>query len=813
MGRFTLAGKNTSVNSLWSIWYCILVLGLQAYITYVAIAHYRHSTSLQWGSSKKTPSELTSHVGLICLSLLCVPVFIIASLFRVGNYANDGVKFGRDHVMRFNSLDIVSKPARCGWFRTVWRHFCPISQTVHLIMAFCSLLPTTMTVAMEIKYGYQSTETIWKTDLDFLFPSGRARASDQLALNWTESGITGSPAVLTRIVVNQSSPLPDPTGWAYHSSVTPAYVNFCAALLTFSVRYPAPFWYTNKILSCIFASSLLAITLESLFAFCGFTVLYKLSVNSGVYQQVTSALGPSTSLILYMISGCLLLLSSVAVFEYGFYFFQQKFRLVEQNHHPHVVKQIKMTENSCHGYIPHFSAMVILVLLAACKGPIIFDLVQVYRVTGDAFVLSCVIVDVCYMLLWIALWFLLTIKQKWMFRILDYMSVGSPVFTIQNEHVLRNPNFEANSEGLELAERKRKQRRRVRASRTYSGELTGSERSDDTENATDDEVNDQLPDPSLLDNLGVDGLERQRDSVEGVLVRKNKNRRSLGQRVTFDDDVKMKNLTDEESFEKNTRAQRMSKSFDPKQVQLDVTADVHDPVVQQRFSRENSPSKARGSAGVVTVGKPSAAEPEVRNTMPDSRESTMTREYRKNIRSKCGEYYSGLYLNDLEEGSQESLAGSGSVISNSQDSHNTPLGGKSPMKASPTINIESAINKTVEERQHPNENSSIKDSKKRNSLHMEKRKSGSYVDNVLSLQDLQDMKSAALRNNSSSLRNSQDVKPDLLPMDSNHLMPRAIKLVHGNKPEIGRRDSANYSMASSQETSSNESDHGLCSQV
>lgn len=157
MGRFTLAGKNTSVNSLWSIWYCILVLGLQAYITYVAIAHYRHSTSLQWGTSKKTPSELTSHVGLICLSLLCVPVFIIASLFRIGNYANDGVKFGRDHVMRFNNLDIVSNPARCGWFRTVWRHFCPVSQTVHLIMAFCSLLPTTMTVAMEIKYGYQST--------------------------------------------------------------------------------------------------------------------------------------------------------------------------------------------------------------------------------------------------------------------------------------------------------------------------------------------------------------------------------------------------------------------------------------------------------------------------------------------------------------------------------------------------------------------------------------------------------------------------------------------------------------------------------
>lgn len=456
--------------------------------------------------------------------------------------------------------------------------------------------------------------------------------------------------------------------------------------------------------------------------------------------------------------------------------------------------------------------MVILVLLAACKGPIIFDLVQVYRVTGDAFVLSCVVVDVCYMLLWIALWFLLTIKQKWMFRILDYMSVGSPVFTIQNEHVLRNPNFEANFQGLELAEMKRKQRRRVRASRTYSGDLTGSERSDDTENATDDEINDQLPDPSLLDNLGVDGLERQRDSLEGVLVRKNKNRRSLGQRVTFDDDVKMKNLTDEESFE-NTRFQRLSKSFDPKQVQLDVTADVHDPAIQHSLSRENSPSKTKGSAGVITVTKPSAAGPKVGNALPDSRESTMTKEYRKNIRSKCGEYYSGVYLNDLEEGSQESLAGSGSVISNTLDSPNSPLGGKSPVKTSPTINIESAMNKTVEDRRHPNGNGSMNDSKKRISLPVEKRNSGSYTDNVLSLQDLKDIKSSALRNNSSSLRNSQDVKPDLLPMDSNHLMPRAIKLVHDNKPEIGRRDSANYSMASSQETSSNESDHGLCSQV
>ena len=98
------------------------------------------------------------------------------------------------------------------------------------------------------------------------------------------------------------TPSAPPGGWTTEHSLTAAFVNLAAALFAFSVRYAAVFWYTNKILSCMFALQLVLMTVDSLFAYCGMSILYKLSVNHKLYQHnISIALGPGAILALYLL--------------------------------------------------------------------------------------------------------------------------------------------------------------------------------------------------------------------------------------------------------------------------------------------------------------------------------------------------------------------------------------------------------------------------------------------------------------------------------------------------------------------------------
>ncbi|KAK3765691.1 hypothetical protein RRG08_026167 [Elysia crispata] len=153
--------QSSSLNSFSSICYCFFTLGVHAYSCYTAVGRYREAESRAWpggGGRSGPPVESGTMLGLTILSLVLMPLFCFTCVLKVGNLANDGVKLGRDHALGCASDTTKDCSTRSRGLRRLWKIACPISQTIHLIAAFLILLPETLLTAVEIKYGYKSTE-------------------------------------------------------------------------------------------------------------------------------------------------------------------------------------------------------------------------------------------------------------------------------------------------------------------------------------------------------------------------------------------------------------------------------------------------------------------------------------------------------------------------------------------------------------------------------------------------------------------------------------------------------------------------------
>ncbi|KAL8607990.1 hypothetical protein ACOMHN_005545 [Nucella lapillus] len=166
--------QSTSLNSFWSISFCVLALGLQGYATYLAAQRYREASGRAWpGPASKggTPGEVATHLALLILACLLLPFFVAASFLRVGNYANDGVKLGRDHALNPN-LDAWCPRLKPPWARRAWSNCVPLAHTVYLAAAFLLLLPDTLLTAVEVDYGYKtSVPSFTRMDTLVLCPS------------------------------------------------------------------------------------------------------------------------------------------------------------------------------------------------------------------------------------------------------------------------------------------------------------------------------------------------------------------------------------------------------------------------------------------------------------------------------------------------------------------------------------------------------------------------------------------------------------------------------------------------------------------
>lgn len=151
--------QSTSLNSFWSICFCIMALTIHSYTTYLMVLRYRGASARAWpGPAFKggIPREVPTTLALIILSSLFLPLFIIASVVRMGNYANDGVKLGRDHALNTN-LDAACRRIKSKTFKRIWRNCVPFAHAFYLSASFLLLLPEILLTAVEVEYGYKTS--------------------------------------------------------------------------------------------------------------------------------------------------------------------------------------------------------------------------------------------------------------------------------------------------------------------------------------------------------------------------------------------------------------------------------------------------------------------------------------------------------------------------------------------------------------------------------------------------------------------------------------------------------------------------------
>lgn len=416
------------------------------------------------------------------------------------------------------------------------------------------------------------------------------------------------------------------------------FVNFCVALACFLVRYSSVFWYTNKTLTVVFALQLLAMVLNSIFSFNSFSVLYCVCYNKRMYPNVNLSLNCALGLILYLFGSTILMLSTMTVFEYGSHYFHEKFNIVERHHHPeNCGKQAIVINNGCQGYVPHSCAMAALIVFAVCKGPLLYDLVSLMRLTGDQLLLSGITCEVCYMVLWVALWFALTIKQQWQFRILDYVSLRQPLYNVppENEVKLRHAGHG------DMVQNENQTKIKRLSGREFPQGYVEQAPTGATSSSDDQYHSDIGTDESDMINSAAEivlDLDGNHVSDPNSSFRRSRIRRTGGQRVTFDESVRNKSLGDKEKQQTPTSSLTrqgtvgVPRSEDTSH--FNVRADVHNS------TPSSSNSSNESSQDVVALRK--------KSTILDNRE------YRNSIRTKCGEFYSS--ANNLSSGLEEPAA-------------------------------------------------------------------------------------------------------------------------------------------------------------
>ncbi|CAL4089194.1 unnamed protein product, partial [Meganyctiphanes norvegica] len=82
------------MNSLGSLGYCVVAVGLSTYVIATEVQQFIKYLKVPWPHHTKPLLELNIHIGLVCAAAVLLIFFFFASIFKIGNYANDGYKLG-----------------------------------------------------------------------------------------------------------------------------------------------------------------------------------------------------------------------------------------------------------------------------------------------------------------------------------------------------------------------------------------------------------------------------------------------------------------------------------------------------------------------------------------------------------------------------------------------------------------------------------------------------------------------------------------------------------------------------------------------
>ncbi|XP_061933675.1 protein tincar isoform X6 [Apis cerana] len=220
-----------------------------------------------------------------------------------------------------------------------------------------------------------------------------------------------------------------------YGPITLEYLNYAIALGVYSVRYPAVFWSCNKPLATIFSFQLIVNSAQSLLAYVGMSVLYKVQVMgplkvlpvlrqqyrtiytsniSTIFGDSYFLLNPHVTLVLFALSSLLVLCSSMVMYFYAYGRFTAFL-----NHERE--RRIILSKENRNGngwiYFIHCTALCVFLAIAICSAPLLYDYSVVYRGSLDGAILACLVATVLHLFLWLVLWIFLTIKQRWTFKL------------------------------------------------------------------------------------------------------------------------------------------------------------------------------------------------------------------------------------------------------------------------------------------------------------------------------------------------------------------------------------------------------------
>lgn len=198
--------------------------------------------------------------------------------------------------------------------------------------------------------------------------------------------------------------------------VSPEFANYALALVVYAVRYPAVFWNTNKPFAFLFSCQLLANAAQHLLSVGGISVMYKVQVlgpQNVLHKYEPFLLNPPICMLLYLLGCVIVTSSSSVVYMYGYHKFVT-FVGAEREKHNIILREGR---TSLWAYFPHCSAMCVLIALAVCNGPLLYDYTLVYKGSLDGAVLTAVIATILHLFFWIVVWLFLTLKQSWTFKL------------------------------------------------------------------------------------------------------------------------------------------------------------------------------------------------------------------------------------------------------------------------------------------------------------------------------------------------------------------------------------------------------------
>lgn len=279
--------------SIWSTWYCLLIIALHIYLLKNRIVDIVNLSALNSDLTFVNDTiilnntinlnqlnsdiyfELISRLCLVILSIMFLMLFLLCSLKQFGNYSNDGIKFGRDFFyekISHNHGDSKRKQS-CftNLFAIIWRHYLPVNSFCHLISIL--LLLFSRIIFDDSVKTTSNYSTIKQCLVNKLL-------STSCLLNFflmqTKQTITAF-YTLDDSNINTFYLLDQIFNYKFEL------ISICLAYISIYIRYGSVFWFTNKCLSFLITFIGFIATIEQLFQLYSFVYIYnQLNLNEQV---------------------------------------------------------------------------------------------------------------------------------------------------------------------------------------------------------------------------------------------------------------------------------------------------------------------------------------------------------------------------------------------------------------------------------------------------------------------------------------------------------------------------------------------------